>query len=105
MHKCKLQRGVFKKNLPPPIFNGVNSDATANFGAIGLVCSKLKVRLQTVSVQAQPVCYPSQPGHNPPGSKCHTGTEAQLINLAITQALNATQGHKHRLTNKQSIRL
>ena len=28
------------------------------------------------------------------GSNCHKGTQALLINLAITQALNATQGHK-----------
>ena len=30
----------------------------------------------SVSIQAQPFRYQSQPGHNPPGSKCHTGTQA-----------------------------
>ena len=29
-----------------------------------------------VSIQVQPVRYQSQPGHNPPGSKCHTWTQA-----------------------------
>ena len=42
--------------------------------------------------------YPTsyyQTGHNPPGSKCHTGTHAQLSNkLILNRALNATQGHK-----------
>jgi len=28
------------------------------------------------------------------GSKCHKGTQVKLINQAITQTLNATQGHK-----------
>ena len=29
-----------------------------------------------VSIQAQPVRNQNQPGHNPPGSKSHTGTQA-----------------------------
>jgi len=39
-------------------------------------CCTLITSSQTVSVQVQPVRYPSQPGHNPPGSKFHTGTQA-----------------------------
>ena len=79
-------------------------------------CSTTITSSQAVSVQAQPVRYPSPPGHNPPGtkchtgtqaqlstsyysdSKCHTGTQAQLIYLAITWALNAPQGHKPNLS-------
>ena len=41
----------------------------------------------------RPKLYRSK--HNLPGSKYHTGTQVWLINLALTQALNDTQRHKH----------
>ena len=65
-------------------------------------CRTHKTLSHTVSVQVQSGRQQSQPGHNPPGSKCHTGAQAQLsISQAITQALNATQGHKRSfLSNK-----
>ena len=47
----------------------------------------LKVRPQTVSVQAKPVRYPIQPGHNPPGSKCHTRTQASATYSALNLSL------------------
>ena len=46
---------------------------------VGWTCSKcrtLKSLSQTVSAQVPPVRYQSKPGHNQPGSKCHTGTQA-----------------------------
>ena len=39
-------------------------------------CRTLRSSPQTVSIQAQPVRYKSQQGHNPPGFKFHTGTQA-----------------------------
>ena len=39
---------------------------------------------RNVSIQVQPFRYKSQSGHSPPGSKCLTGTQAQLsIKLSI----------------------
>ena len=38
---------------------------------------------RNVSIQAQPVRYQNQPGHNPPSSKCHTRKQALLSNKLL----------------------
>ena len=68
-------------------------------------CRTLKTLSQTVSVQVQPVHYPSQPGHNPPGyntmnyQRHYHWAQSGLLSvsmrtLAFNQALYASQGHK-----------
>ena len=76
------------------------------------ICFKHQVRpysitsAQNVSIQVQPFCYQSQPGHNP--QLFHMATIPRTINATTTgrdlgsyptklliQVLNATQRHKH----------